>query len=277
MNLFNNFTLKESLGFGSLISATDAVAIIASFKDISVDPGFFQILLGESVLNDAVSIVFYETTLTFQENSNVAFALLIALAHFSSILLFSILVGYSIGYVSAWAIKIMTKDSKSLEEIEIGCMVILPFVSYLISEMLGLSGIVSILFNGVAHSAYTKPYLKAFSKISIKSIYGVVTHLFESLAYIFIGIGFSSFSDLIRKMNFGTFIFMVLTVYMARAVNIIICSKLVNYTRTSSKLDLNKQVSILKNKIVYALVCWRKRSNGFCTSIKKYVGFPCFW
>lgn len=245
LKLFTNFTLKESLGFGSLISATDAVAIIASFKDISVDPGFFQILLGESVLNDAVSIVFYETTLTFQENSNVAYALFAALAHFSSILFFSILVGYFIGYLSAWAIKTMTKDSKSLEEIEIGCMVILPFVSYLISEMLGLSGIVSILFNGVAHSSYTKPYLKAFSKISIKSIYGVITHLFESLAYIFIGIGFSSFSDLIRKMSFGTFFFMAITVFLARALNVIICSKLVNYTRTISKLDKNKQVYLI--------------------------------
>ncbi len=31
--------------------------------------------------------------------------------------------------------------------------------------MLGLSGIVSILFNGIAHATYTKPNLTEWSKI----------------------------------------------------------------------------------------------------------------
>ena len=62
---------------------------------------------------------------------------------------------------------------KNIEKIEISLMVILPWVSYLGAQMLGLSGIVSLLFNGIAHATYTKPNLTDWSKI-VKKIYKIL-------------------------------------------------------------------------------------------------------
>ena len=50
-------SLKESCAFGALISATDPVAVIAIFKQLNAD--LFALVFGESMLNDAVSIVMY--------------------------------------------------------------------------------------------------------------------------------------------------------------------------------------------------------------------------
>ena len=50
-------SLVESFAFGSLISAVDPVATLAIFQAIDVDQVLYMLVFGESVLNDAVSIV----------------------------------------------------------------------------------------------------------------------------------------------------------------------------------------------------------------------------
>lgn len=58
-------TLSETLAFGALISATDPVSTLAVFQSKRVDPTLFYLVFGESVLNDAVGLVMYETLRKF--------------------------------------------------------------------------------------------------------------------------------------------------------------------------------------------------------------------
>lgn len=55
--------LKASLAFGSLISATDPVSVLAIFKVMNADVNLFNICFGESIFNDAVALVMYEIVL----------------------------------------------------------------------------------------------------------------------------------------------------------------------------------------------------------------------
>ena len=55
------FTLKEAFAFGSLISATDPVSVLAIFKELDADVNLYSIVFGESIFNDAIGIVMYET------------------------------------------------------------------------------------------------------------------------------------------------------------------------------------------------------------------------
>lgn len=54
---FLSVVLLSSFAFGSLISAVDPVATIAIFNALNVDPVLNMLVFGESILNDAVSIV----------------------------------------------------------------------------------------------------------------------------------------------------------------------------------------------------------------------------
>ena len=52
-----DFHFTDCLFFGSLMSATDPVTVLAIFHELHVDPDLYTLLFGESVLNDAVAIV----------------------------------------------------------------------------------------------------------------------------------------------------------------------------------------------------------------------------
>lgn len=62
-SLSPDFTWKEAFAFGSLISATDPVSVLAIFKEMDADVNLYAIVFGESIFNDAISIVMYETVM----------------------------------------------------------------------------------------------------------------------------------------------------------------------------------------------------------------------
>ncbi|KAF5917434.1 hypothetical protein HPG69_017325 [Diceros bicornis minor] len=56
-DVISKLNMTDSFAFGSLISAVDPVATIAIFNALHVDPVLNMLVFGESILNDAVSIV----------------------------------------------------------------------------------------------------------------------------------------------------------------------------------------------------------------------------
>jgi solute carrier family 9 (sodium/hydrogen exchanger), member 8 len=62
----------EALLFGALISAVDPVATLSILgnPELNLDPLLYSIVFGESVLNDAVAIVLFNTFLKFYESQS---------------------------------------------------------------------------------------------------------------------------------------------------------------------------------------------------------------
>ena len=55
------FSGTQAFAFGSLISATDPVSVLAIFKLLNADSALYAIVFGESIFNDAIGIVMYRT------------------------------------------------------------------------------------------------------------------------------------------------------------------------------------------------------------------------
>ena len=61
--------LRDAMLFGSLISSTDPVTTLSIFSDMGLDPDMHAVVLGESLLNDAISIVLFEALFMFGKES----------------------------------------------------------------------------------------------------------------------------------------------------------------------------------------------------------------
>jgi len=75
---------------------------------------------------------------------------------------------------------------------EISMMLLCPWISYLIAEGLNLSGIVSILTNGLFLGYYANSNISQISKDVIKTGYEVVAYSAETIVFLFLGIGIFS-------------------------------------------------------------------------------------
>lgn len=67
-----SFSGTQALLMGTLLSATDTVAVIAVFDKLRVPDSLYSIVLGDSVLNDAVSIVAFRTLASFEASGSVS-------------------------------------------------------------------------------------------------------------------------------------------------------------------------------------------------------------
>lgn len=161
-----HYNLGACLAFGALISSTDPVSVLATFKYYPVNPNFFQLIFGESIMNDAVSIVFYESSVKLGILQASGLEIFQTLVRFVLVFVGSVCLGFASGYLTAVILKFVSqKRIHNINNIEIGLVLIIPWVCYLLASIVGLSGIVAILFNGLAQAAYTRPNLSQYASI----------------------------------------------------------------------------------------------------------------
>jgi len=116
-------------------------------------------------------------------------------------------------------------------------MLLCPWVSYLIAEGLKLSGIVSILTNGVFLSYYATPNISQSAKRVLKMGYETFAYSAETVVFLFLGIGLFAFNHPYEQMGWGLVITTILNLNFARFLNVAITSYLVNCSRKETKIN----------------------------------------
>ena len=218
--------LAELLTFGALISATDPVSTLAVFSAKRVDPHLFYLVFGESVLNDAVGVVLFKAFAQFVVPVNGAGKVVLSFGEFCiSFLLDAVgspLLGLFCGVVAAFIFK--TLDMRNTKLLELSLYVLIMYVPFLLAELIHLSGIVTILFTGMAARSFVVPNLSLETAKTAESLFRLAAHLAETA--IFLELGLSVFGLSMGQNNnyfltTGKFIgWSILACLLARAVNI---------------------------------------------------------
>jgi NhaP-type Na+/H+ or K+/H+ antiporter len=167
----NGWSIIESLVFGALISSTDPVTVL-SLLPTSVDKRMYMLIFGESALNDAVSIIlfrFFTGLGTNSENLGPSTFILSVIASFG-VFIGSLLVGGFVGLGFAKLTKHVWISGYEGAIYEMLMLVIFAYSSYLLAEILNLTGIISIFFCGIAMAHYGHSNLTKLTQRTLKVI-----------------------------------------------------------------------------------------------------------
>lgn len=187
-------SVKECFLFGVLISSVDPVGTLAVLgkEDLKADPVLHSLIVGESILNDAVAIVLYkaienigygtdaEVVLSFEDHA------LQILGTFCGVWIASLLIGCTVALIGASVlINISLQENASLEFI---VFILFAYASYNIAEILDMSGIVSLFFCGILMEHYACPVVSEICQICVSNTTKSFAKLSESFVYVYLGI-----------------------------------------------------------------------------------------
>lgn len=180
-----DLTLLECLTFGSTLSATDPVTILAIFNQYKVDPKLYTVIFGESLLNDAVSIVMYETLSRFHGTE----VYLSSIFHGIGIFLLSFSVSMALGVSFGLGMSLLLKHSylNHYPSIESCLVALCAYTCYFFSNGLSMSGIVSLLFCGITLKHYAYHTMSRRTQRASKSLFSTLAQLSENFIFIYLG------------------------------------------------------------------------------------------
>uniref|UniRef100_A0A3P9NSS0 Sodium/hydrogen exchanger n=1 Tax=Poecilia reticulata TaxID=8081 RepID=A0A3P9NSS0_POERE len=169
--------LMDFLLFGALISAVDPVAVLAVFEEVHVNEMLFIIVFGESLLNDAVTVVLYKVYISFVEvgPQNVQTA-----DYFKGV---GDVGGTLVGLVFAVILGFITRFTKKVRIIEPLFVFLLVYLAYLTAELFSL-----MTFCGIGANKYVEANISQKSRTTVKYTMKTLASIAETIIFIFLGI-----------------------------------------------------------------------------------------
>ncbi len=139
----------EAMSVGATLSATDPVTILAIFDTYKVEPKLYTLIFGESILNDAVAIVLFETAQKYKDGAETLgiTSLFEAFGIFFGVFFGSLFIGVMVGIVASLTLKFTYVRRYPKTET---CLIILvAYLTYFFSNAIHMSGRSSRRFTSI--------------------------------------------------------------------------------------------------------------------------------
>ncbi len=180
--LIPGFTLALGFVLGGIISPPDAVAATSVLRKLRVPKNILTILEGESLVNDASSLIVFRFALLAVTTG--VFNIGDATQSFFIMALGGIIVGIAVGSISY----IIHKYFPTTTAIDTALTLISPFVMYMVAEHFHFSGVLAVVTGGLFISYHSHHILTFESRLNIGSFWDTLTFLLNGFIFILIGL-----------------------------------------------------------------------------------------
>lgn len=232
-----DINLMVALVFGALISATDPVAVVALFKELGVPKRLMILVEGESLLNDATAIVFFNILLGFILSGEIqASDAFPALVQFLTVFFGGILVGTLIGLVMS---ELMVRLYHGDHGVPVILSMAMAYFSFIIAEhYFHVSGVMAVLAAAIYLNATSLMRLSQETIHTVHSGWEVIVLVCNSLLFILIGLSVDIFA---LFSNWSLILFAVVAVALARAFSVYLLTPLAVYLFKLPKITLGER------------------------------------
>jgi len=200
-----------ALLFGSMISATDPVSVLALFKKLNLPRRLNTIVEGESLLNDGMAVVVFRIISGLAAGSAASMSTLAfgSSREFAVVVFGGLAVGLIIGIIASTLTSYF--DDHLLE---ITLTTIAAYGSYLVAEGMHVSGVIAILIAGLVIGNYGKEKgMSPSTQVAVNSFWEYAAFVVNSLVFLLIGLEIQLAS---LAANLGSIAWAVLAILVAR-------------------------------------------------------------
>nr|AAY90136.1 Na/H vacuolar antiporter [Cenchrus americanus]ABB73304.1 Na/H antiporter [Cenchrus americanus]ADZ53037.1 Na/H antiporter [Cenchrus americanus]AGM39625.1 sodium proton antiporter [Cenchrus americanus] len=190
----------DFLAIGAIFSATDSVCTLQVLNQDET-PLLYSLVFGEGVVNDATSVVLFNALQNFDLNHIDVAVVLKFLGNFFYLFVSSTLLGVFAGLLSAYIIKKLYIGRHSTDR-EVALMMLMAYLSYMLAELLDLSGILTVFFCGIVMSHYTWHNVTESSRVTTKHAFAFATVSFIAETFLFLYVGMDALD--IEKWEFAS-------------------------------------------------------------------------
>ena len=193
-----DINLWELLTFGSLITATDTVSVLGVLNAKQVNPHLFSLVFGESAFNDAVAIVLFQSFSHLVRMGGISSqqSLVDEATHFAIEFLLDVLgcpmLGMTISFMAALVFKLV--DFHQTPVLELSLYLLIMYIPFILAEVLGMSGIITIFVTGMFARRYIEPNVSDETKHNAEVIFSLVAYLAETCIFLSLGLSVFGFS-----------------------------------------------------------------------------------
>ncbi|SMR57084.1 unnamed protein product [Zymoseptoria tritici ST99CH_1A5] len=224
-----NITFVEALSVGATLSATDPVTILAIFNTYKVDPKLYTVIFGESILNDAIAIVLFETAQKYKAGEEAGSLTILSLFESIGVFLLTFLGSFFIGIFVGLATSLLLKFTHVRRDPKVeSCLVFLiAYASYFFANAIHMSGIVSLLFCGICLKHYAYHNMSRRTQLTTKFVFSLMAQLMEN--FIFIYLGLSLFTERVLEYKPLFILVTVIGICVARWCAVFPLTALINW------------------------------------------------
>jgi monovalent cation/hydrogen antiporter len=180
--LIPGFSLPLGFLLGGIVSPPDAVAATSVLQNLRVPKQAVTILEGESLVNDASSLIVFRFALATILTGK--FILWRAEVDFFLVVFMGILIGLAIAHI-AYAIHRWLPTTSSIDT---AITLISPYLMYITAEHFHYSGVLAVVSGGLFLSYRSHDILSYDSRLQSQSVWNVIVFLLNGVVFILIGL-----------------------------------------------------------------------------------------
>ncbi|XP_047319356.1 sodium/hydrogen exchanger 2-like [Impatiens glandulifera] len=177
--------IGDYLAIGAIFSATDSVCTLQVLNQDET-PFLYSLVFGEGVVNDATSVVLFNAIQNFDLTHIDSSILLQFASNFLYLFLASTALGVVTGLLSAYIIKKLYFGRHSTDR-EVALMMLMAYLSYMVSELFYLSAILTVFFCGIVMSHYTWHNVTESSRVTTKHAFATLSFVCEIFIFLYVG------------------------------------------------------------------------------------------
>ena len=212
------FTLALGFLLGGIISPPDAISATSIMRNVQAPKSLVSIIEGESLLNDASSLIVFRFALAAVLTSQFVFQQ--AVTSFFLVIVMGVVIGLTVAVIF-YAIHRLLPTTPSMD---IVLSFVTPYCMYYFAERFHFSGVLAVVSGGLFLSYHRQKMLSHLSRVQSTNVWSTVGFVLNGLIFMLIGLQLPHIVNQLGDIHLSTAIGYGLLISLVLIITRMLCT-----------------------------------------------------